>query len=127
MKNQYRFDTPNFFINFCQLLLSVSKSLDQYRFLLIDCPGMHSNNPRLTFQNSNQKIILCIAYVAGVQKGREETFGHEWSARGAQGRRKGKAFKDTINCLLRYNIHQVNVKILIGQASKQLSITTLMP
>jgi len=39
---------------------------------------------------------LYITYVAGVQKGREGTFGRERKARGARGRRKGKAFKDTI-------------------------------
>ena len=63
--------------------------------------------------------------MAGVQNGREGTLG----AREARGAReeggKGKSSKTLLS--LRYNIHQVNVKILIGQGSKQMSVTSLMP
>ena len=74
-----------------------------------------------------KRSFLCIAYVAGVQKGREGKglLGTRETREAREEGGKGKPSKTLLS--LRYNIHQVNVKILIGQGSKQMSITPLMP
>ena len=53
------------------------------------------------------------------------SFRRERNARGARGGREGNACQETIVFLV-FNIHQANVKILIGQ-SQNMSITALIP
>ena len=55
--------------------------------------------------------------VGGESKG---SFRRERNAKSARGRREGNACQETIVFLV-FNIHQANVKILIGQSSKHIN------
>ena len=48
------------------------------------------------------------------------SFGREGNARGARGGREGNACQETIVFLV-FNIHQANVKILIGPSAKHVN------
>ena len=81
----------------------------------------------LIFISVNVCFSFVLACVAGVQKGREGRFRRERDARGLQvGRDRNTCHETTV--FLVFNIHQANVKILIGQFSKQVnhSLNTLI-
>jgi len=78
--------------------------------------------------NQNFSSVLRLAFVEGVSKRRErELFRHKRNARGERGGRERNARQETIVFLV-FNLHQVNVKILIGQSSKHVnhSLNTLI-
>ena len=69
--------------------------------------------------------LLCHSLCGRLSKGRwNVVLGMREAQGGARGRREGKACKDAIIFYVVY-IHQMNVKILIGQSSKH--VTALIP
>ena len=71
--------------------------------------------------NQNFRFVLRLACVEDIWKGGEsELLRRERNTRGARGGREGNACQETIVFLV-FNIHQANVKILIGQSSKHVN------
>ena len=72
-------------------------------------------------------ISYFLACVAGIWKGMEREFEGQEKREGCARRGEGNTCQETIVFLV-FNIHQANVKILIGQSSKHVnhSLNTLM-